>query len=166
MQKEEKEVIDLFHKMYKRDTLELISLEKVLHMPVWECEGEKYSEFECFFLIKIGETPGITVNELQKMWGRTQGAASQRLILFEERGLICKKKSEKDRRYTEVCLTDKGKKVYQTISELKWQHSKDAVDAMRKKGYTLDEITKGLEMYKTLNEYSADCKRRVWKVES
>lgn len=160
----EKEVIDMFHELYKKDTLDLISAEKILHMPIWECEGEKYSEFESFFLMKIGETPGITVNELQKMWGRTQGAASQRLIIFEERGLVYKQKSEKDRRYTEVCLTEKGRKVYETIAELKWQHSKDAVDVMLEHGYSLEDIYKGIEMYQVLAEYGDDCKHRVWKV--
>lgn len=164
MHRTEKEVIDMFHELYKKDTLDLISAERVLHMPIWESEGEKYSEFECFFLMKIGETPGITVNELQKMWGRTQGAASQRLIIFEERGLVYKQKSEKDRRYTEVCLTEKGKRVYQMISELKWQHSKDAVDVMLEHGFSLDDISKGVEMYRVLDEYAVECKNRVWKI--
>lgn len=112
--------IEMFDNLCRNEILGLLSVEKQMHKPVWDCDGERFSEFECFFIIMIGESPGITVNDLQQLWGRTQGAVSQRLIIFEKRGLIFKKKSDKDRRYTEVLLTDKGKQICETVKRLKW----------------------------------------------
>ncbi len=165
MLQEEKETIDIFDKLCRQETLGFSIMEKLMYKPVWECEGERFSEFECFFLIMIGDHPGITVNDLQRMWGRTQGAVSQRLITFEQRNLVAKRKCETDRRRTELLLTEKGKHICDVVKALKWQHAKDAVDVLVEHGYSYADIQKGMEMYQVLSEYGDECRRRVWEEE-
>lgn len=80
------------------------------------CRGD-FFRIRLFFLILIVDTPGSTVNELKEKGGRTQGAVSQRLIEFEERGLICKTRVETDWRHTQVWLTPKGEQVVETYGD-------------------------------------------------
>lgn len=134
-----------------------------VYEPIWECAGEIFSEYDCFFLIMIGETPGITVNELKEKGGRTQGAVSQRLIKFEERGLIRKARMETDRRYTQVWLTPKGEQVAERVTALKIKHSQDVVDMFLEQGYTEEQIGLFLEMYEAVEVYSDSCKERYFQ---
>lgn len=164
MQSEKEKLINMINDMGKQEALNMIMTGKLLHIPKWECDGELFSEFECFFLIEIGDASGITVNGLKKIWGRTQGAASQRLSIFEEKGLIYKEKEEKDKRHTRICLTEKGKKIYKAIKALKAKHAKDVLDVLLKHGFSLEEIEKCFEINQVMSEYQDDCKKRIWEL--
>ena len=110
-----KSLVERFLKWNQDSLFDDISNVQRIYSPIWECGGEKFSEYECFFLLLIEEHPGITVNELRDIGGRTQGAVSQKLIDFEKRGLIRKEKLENDRRHTQICLTDKGRHVVEEV---------------------------------------------------
>lgn len=150
-------------KWNQRGIFESVAHMQNIYEPVWECAGETFSEYDCFFLIMIGEVPGITVNALKEKGGRTQGAISQRLIKFEERGLICKTRMETDRRHTQVWLTKKGEQVVEKVTALKIKHSQDVVDMFLEQGYTEDQIGLFLEMYEAVEAYSDSCKKRIFQ---
>lgn len=155
-------LIERFLKWNQVDTLAEIANSQSAYVPIWECEGEKVSEYDCFFLLLIADKPGITVNELRDRGGRTQGAISQKLIDFENRGIIQKTKLENDRRYTQITLTEKGVKIVESVRKLKLIHSQDAIDVLIARGYTEDQISLALEIYNALEEYGEECRQRLY----
>ena len=165
--KEDKRMKSLAERVLQWNKEELFSeviTSKYIYQPVWECEGEKLSEYECFFLILIKENPGITVNELKEKGGRTQGAISQRLIDFEKKGFLQKNKKANDRRHTEVKLTPKGERIAEEVISLKLRHSQDAIDVWMEYGYTEEEIRKFIDMYTVIDDYSNECRERIYGV--
>jgi DNA-binding MarR family transcriptional regulator len=155
-------LLERFLKWNQITTLAEIARLQEVYVPIWECEGEKVSEYDCFFLLLIAEKPGITVNELRDRGGRTQGAISQKLIDFENRGIIRKEKLENDRRYTQITLTERGAKIVDSVRQLKLIHSQDAIDVLTAHGYTEDQISLVLEIYNVLEEYGAECRQRLY----
>lgn len=157
-----KSLVERFLKWNQDSLFDDISNVQRIYSTIWECGGENFSEYECFFLLLIEEHPGITVNELRDMGGRTQGAVSQKLIDFEKRGLIRKEKLENDRRHTQICLTDKGKSVVEEVEQLKLRHSQDAIDVLLEHGYEEEQIGLFLEMYAVLEQYGQECSRMLY----
>lgn len=157
-----KSLVERFLKWNQDSLFSDISTAQKIYSPIWECGGENFSEYECFFLLLIEEHPGITVNELRDKGGRTQGAVSQKLIDFEKRGLIRKEKLENDRRHTQICLTEKGRHVVEEVAKLKLRHSQDAIDVLIEHGYNEEQIGMFLEMYAVLEQYGQECSQRLY----
>lgn len=63
---------------------------------------------EVHTLTMIADTPGITVNELSKMWNRTKGAVSQNVAKLEKKGLIVRRRSDDDARLVHLYATEEG----------------------------------------------------------
>lgn len=59
----------------------------------------------------IGDNEGITVTQIAEQYMITKGAVSQIIKFLDEKGLICKKPSEKGGRTTELYLSSDGKRV-------------------------------------------------------
>ena len=66
---------------------------------------------EVHTLTMIADNPGITVNELSKMWNRTKGAVSQNVAKLEKKGLIVRERSEEDARLVHIYATEEGEKL-------------------------------------------------------
>lgn len=91
--------------------------------------GELINMVEVHTLTIIEENPGITNNEVAKMWSRTKGAASQTVKKLEERGHIYREKCSDDKRTVHLYVTESGKilseahKKYDNL-ELIWAQEK------------------------------------------
>ena len=66
---------------------------------------------EVHTLTMIADNPGITVNELSKMWNRTKGAVSQNVTKLENRGLITRQRSDADARHVHLYATEEGERL-------------------------------------------------------
>lgn len=66
---------------------------------------------EVHTLTMIDDNPGITVNELSKMWNRTKGAVSQNVAKLESKGLITRRRNEEDARLVHIFTTEEGSKL-------------------------------------------------------
>ena len=104
---------------------------------------------EVHTLTMIADQPGITANELAKQWRRTKGAVSQNRAKLEEKGLICKKRSENDSRNLHLYVTSQG----QELSDLHKRYDVD--DLLSLRSYLLSQCSEDeLEsFYKVLEIY-------------
>ena len=104
---------------------------------------------EVHTLTMIADNPGITVNELSKMWNRTKVAVSQNVAKLEKKGLIFRQRSEEDARQVHIYATEEGEKL-STAHKLF-----DNMDIMQTQRDLLQECT--IEdvdaFYKVLNVY-------------
>lgn len=157
-----KQVVEQFHVMCEDMMSYTIRTMPLNYEPVWQCDGKKWSQFECYFMVVIGENEGITVSELKRHWGRTQGAVSQHLIRFEKDGLIRKEKMQSDRRNTQIFLTERGKKVAKDVKKMKRIHNQEGVEILLAKGYSLEEVEIFCNVYKTLQEISENDIKRLY----
>lgn len=73
--------------------------------------GLMISMVEIHTLTMIAEKPGITTNELAKMWRRTKGAISQNVTKLEQKGLIFRQRCTEDARVLHLYVTEEGKNL-------------------------------------------------------
>lgn len=76
-------------------------------------------------LIILNETGGMTQANLTKRLGIQPGSASEVIRKLEAAGCIERKQNEKDRRTTDLLLTDAGKKMAEEAVEQRWQRHQD-----------------------------------------
>lgn len=79
---------------------------------------------EVHVLMLVGGRQGMTMTEISENLGITLGAVSQIASRLLEKGLIKKQKREDNRRFTIICLTEKGRKafeMYEQYSEARHQ---------------------------------------------
>ena len=83
---------------------------------------------EVHTLTMITDHPGITVNELSKMWNRTKGAVSQNVKKLAQKGLIQRFRDKEDGRQIHLHPTEEGEKLtlahkaYDNIDIMQTQH--------------------------------------------
>lgn len=78
--------------------------------------GLTYDEYHILiFLIKRDQAPSI--NEVSKRFNRAQNTISEKVSRLEEKELIEKIDDRLDRRVTRIIITEKGKKLIETIRE-------------------------------------------------
>ena len=108
--------------------------------------GDMLSMVEIHTLTAIDDNPGITINQLAKMWHRTNGAISQTATKLEAKDYITRKKMNGNAKNIHLFTTPKGKalsdkhkmydsaEVAETVKELMYKHScsADEVDAFFK----------------------------------
>lgn len=70
--------------------------------------GDGYSRTQLDILTLIDEQADRTVKELAGMLAMTSGAITQTVETLIRRGLICKRRDSRDRRYTRLSLTSAG----------------------------------------------------------
>ena len=89
---------------------------------------------EVHTLTMIADNPGITVNELSKMWNRTKGAVSQNVAKLEKKGLISLDYDKPLKGFDEpayagypirgsLALTERGQKVLELLEYQGYQQS-------------------------------------------
>jgi DNA-binding MarR family transcriptional regulator len=108
--------------------------------------GDMLSMVEMHTLTAIDDNPGITINQMAKMWHRTNGAISQTATKLEAKSYIIRKKMDGNAKNIHLFTTPKGKalsekhkmydsaEVAETVKELMYVHSCTAeeVDAFFK----------------------------------
>lgn len=73
--------------------------------------GLMISMVEIHTLTMIADNPGITINELARMWRRTKGAISQNVTKLEQKGLIFRQRCTEDARVLHLYVTEEGKNL-------------------------------------------------------
>ncbi|MDE5908027.1 MAG: MarR family transcriptional regulator [Lachnospiraceae bacterium] len=92
----------------------IINLRDLNHMMRLLYEG-KASQRRILIILNESET--ITQRDLTERLGIKPGSASEILSKLESAGLIIRTQNETDRRTTDVCLTDSGRKLAQEALE-------------------------------------------------
>lgn len=107
-------------------------------------EGIPLTMIEAHTLTYIEETPGTTITELAKYWGKTKGALSQTVTRLAEKGLVDKTKTADNAKNVCLYVTETGAriskahKLYDTVDiaktmgELRKDCSVDEIEAFFK----------------------------------
>ena len=101
--------------------------------------GKILSALEAHILTDIADNPSLTASAISKKWGRTPACISQTLKTLEEEGYIERTINEKNRRYCNIHLTDKGEQFNFAHKKYDIQSIIRTNRALLKK-YSLEEI--------------------------
>lgn len=73
-----------------------------------DCCCSNVNRQQCFALVEIGRTPGISLKELAEKIRTDKSAVSRTVDDLVKKGYVVRKPSEIDRRYVELSLTEMG----------------------------------------------------------
>lgn len=108
---------------YQQNSMEdklIINIREISHMIRGQYEG-KLSQKR--ILIILYEAKKLTQRDLTQRLGIRPGSASEILSKLENAGLITRTANEQDRRTTDICLTDEGRKqALEAIEQHKNRH--------------------------------------------
>ena len=81
-------------------------------------------------LIVLGEMGAITQRELTRQLGIRPGSASEVIAKLENRGLVERTSSGKDRRTADISLTEEGMRQAETAPEQRWRRHEEMFSAL------------------------------------
>ena len=93
--------------------------------------GLMISMVEIHTLTMIADNPGITINELARMWRRTKGAISQNVTKLEQKGLISRKRCTEDARVVHLYVTEDGSDLVSLHKDYDYRENIQMLTALR-----------------------------------
>lgn len=91
---------------------------------------------EASTVAEIAVHPGITAAQLCKKWSRTRGALSQLLKKLEQKGFICREKSEESDRALLLYPTVKGMRLHMQMNEVEEHYHQEMLRELQARGCT------------------------------
>lgn len=102
-------------------------------------KGQKLYLREMHFLLCVGERREITMSEIADNMNITQGAATQIASRLINKKLVCKNKSDSDKRLCVISLTPEGERAYNEYLEYDRIHNEE-IAAWLDEDFSEDDI--------------------------
>ncbi len=90
----------------------------------------KLSSTEAYILQHLQSNGSQRGTDLVKLTGLTTSAITQICDKLEKEQLIVRKRSDQDRRYVHVCMTDKGTLLLEHISEMRSERIVETIEGL------------------------------------
>ena len=105
----------------------------------------------------IANNPGVNLNELADMTYRTKSAMSVLIKSLVEKGLVERKRDERDNRRYIITLTEKGMLVNQFHEKLDERNFKSLLECMlEKEDISIEDLKSTLKVLNALNKEMHD----------